>query len=160
MRLAIDNIQLQEMFVSTESADCNLIFASLGSISYNLNEMVENLKSYRPDTKEFRETKLRAEFHSLRAWLLAKEVRESCQSGILPILFIYTDSPESEKQDLVLNEIKASNDHVLVYSIDIDSDQPALNLIKDAYGVDSAPALIINNKNAGKLDKSELSALL
>ena len=58
MRVAVDNLQLQEMFVASESADCNLIYASLGSISYKLNEMVDQLKSSNPGTEEFEKDKV------------------------------------------------------------------------------------------------------
>ena len=44
MRLAVENMQLQEMFVSIKSTDCNLLYSSMGKLSYDLNSMVNALQ--------------------------------------------------------------------------------------------------------------------
>ena len=122
--------------------------------------MVDQLKTTNPGTEEFEKSKVSAEFLSLRAWLLARDIRKSCWQQIVPILFIYSDSAESESQDTILKELKTEYEGVLVYSIDFYADQPALKLIKDAYGVDSAPSIIISKKNVGQLSKADLETII
>ena len=47
-----------------------------------------------------------ADFLSLKAWILSKNVKEKCTEDLLPILYVYSLSPECEEQDKVLQEIK------------------------------------------------------
>lgn len=160
MRVAVENMQIQEMFAASDSIDCNLIFASMGKLSYDLYSLVNSLQSHTPGSKEFENTKVQADLLSLRAWMTARNVKESCSQKVVPILYIYSDSEASKEQDRILQGIKEDYENVLVYSIDSQSDQPAIKLVKDAYSVISAPSIIIDNKNYGELDKDELQILI
>jgi thiol-disulfide isomerase/thioredoxin len=157
----VDNMQLQEMFISGEKVDCRLMYSTMGSLSYNLYDMVGRLKSTSPDTPQFYESKRQADFLSLKAWMVAKNIREQCTSDILPVLYVYSGNcPECEKQDAVLQNLKGKYTGLLVYAIDYYLDEPAIKLVKDAYEVKSTPAMIIDHSLHGYMNGTELEAVI
>jgi len=157
----VDNMQLQEMFITGEKVDCRLMYSTMGSLSYNLYDMVGRLKSTSPDTPQFYESKRQADFLSLKAWMVAKNIREKCTSDILPVLYVYSGScPECVEQDNVLQTMKSKYPGLLVYAIDYYLDEPAIKLVKDAYEIRSTPAMIIDHKLYGYMNGTELEAVI
>ena len=45
LRNQVDNMQLQEMFITGEKVDCKLMYSTMGSLSYSLYSMVDSLKA-------------------------------------------------------------------------------------------------------------------
>jgi hypothetical protein len=156
----IENMQLLEMFISSERVDCQLMFSTMGSLSYNLNEMVNRLKATTPETAEFWKLKKEADFLSLRAWILSKGIRERCTGDLLPMLYIYSIRPECEEQEAVLQNVKEKYPGVLVYAIDFYLDEPTTKLVRDAYGIEDTPAMIIGQRLYGQLSEEELEGIV
>jgi thiol-disulfide isomerase/thioredoxin len=157
----VDNMQLQEMFITGEKVDCRLMYSTMGSLSYSLYSMVDNLKATSPDTPQFYEMKRQADLLSLKAWMVAKNVRDKCTTDILPVLYVYSgDCPECNAQDTVLQSLKSRYPGMLVYAIDFHSEEPAIKLVKDAYDIKSAPATIINHTLYYSLSEEELSKIV
>lgn len=157
LRLEVENIQLQEMFVSGTEIDCRLLFSSMGKLSYDLDSLVDRLRSGSPDSPEFMETKTQADLLSLRAWILARNLKKNCAQGIVPVLFFYSpDCQECQEQDIALQQAKDLHREVLVYSVDLGSGQPAIKLVRDAYGIVKAPAVILENEAFGGLSMDDL----
>ena len=133
LRLEVENMQLQEMFVAGTDTDCRLLYSTMGKLSYDLYSLVNTLQAKGPGSEEFMQTKIQADLLSLRAWLLARSVKKSCSEELVPILFVYSSDCEGcEEQDAILQNIQNTHDEVLVYSNDYDSAQPAIKLRKDA----------------------------
>ena len=154
-------MQLQEMFITGEKVDCRLMYSTMGSLSYNLYDMVGRLKSTSPDTQEFYEMKRQADFLSLKAWMVAKNIRETCTSDILPVLYVYSGNcPECDRQDQVLQSMKSKYPGLLVYAIDYYLDEPAIKLVKDAYEMKSTPSMIINHRLYGSMTEDELESAI
>ena len=157
LKTEIENMQLQEIFISGEEVDCRLMYSAMGSLSYNLYDMVNRLRNMTPETPEFYEIKREADFLSLKAWLVSRNIRIKCTENILPVLFMYSgECPECEEQDSNLQELKSRYDTVLVYAIDYNQEQPAIKLVKDAYHINSTPSMIIDYRVYGKLSLQEL----
>ena len=157
LKTEIENMQLQEIFISGEEVDCRLMYSAMGSLSYNLYDMVNRLRNMTPETPEFYEIKREADFLSLKAWLVSRNIRIKCTENILPVLFMYSgECPECEEQDSILQELKSRYDTVLVYAIDYNQEQPAIKLVKDAYHINSTPSMIIDYRVYGKLSLQEL----
>ena len=161
LRNEIESMQLQEMFVSGEPADCKLIYSAMGKNSYDLYNLVDKLKTTSPDSAEFAQIKIDADLLSLRAWMIAKKVKKTCSADITPILFFYSENcPGCEEQDAVLKSIKESNHDVYVYAIDYGSDEQAINLVKAAYDINSTPSIIIEDNLFGRLSASEMEEII
>ncbi|MEM7815704.1 MAG: hypothetical protein QXN71_01140 [Candidatus Aenigmatarchaeota archaeon] len=161
LRNEVENMQLQEMFIAGEKVDCKLMYSTMGSLSYNLYDMVNQLKSTSPNNPQFYELKREADFLSLKAWMVAKSIRERCTSEIFPILYIYSGNcPECDDQDSILQDMKSRYQGVMVYAIDFYLDEPAIRLVKDAYEVKSVPAMIINHRLYGKMSENEIENII
>jgi hypothetical protein len=87
---------------------------------------------------------------SIRQWLLVRRFKKECKSDLNIILFFYSNKKnkeESEAQGYVLDYIyRKYHDKVVIYALEIEQDTPALNTVKDIYGIETAPALVINEK--------------
>ena len=160
LRDDIESMQLQEMFASAEAADCNLIYSAMGKNSYDLYNLVDRLRTTPPESREFAEMKKDADFLSLKAWMIAKKVERTCSADILPILFVYSGNCQGcEAQDAVLKSIKEKYEQVYVYAIDFDLGEQSTELVKAAYSIGSAPAMIIGSELYGRLSEDELEEI-
>lgn len=160
LRNEVENMQIQEMFVAGEQVDCKLLYSTMGSMSWRLYDLVNQLKATGPESWEFWEMKRQADFLSLRAWMISRNIRDKCTEELLPVLYIYSVSPECEAQDQALQAIKGKHRNVLVYAIDFYLDEPAVRLVKDAYAINSTPAMIIDHQLYGALDEAGLEQVV
>jgi hypothetical protein len=157
----VDNMQLQEMFISGEKVDCNLMYSTMGKVSWDLYDMVDRLKVTDPGTEDFTKLKGETDLMSLRAWIIARNIQQQCKNDIVPVLFIYSGyCPECESQDTVLKAVKEAHPEVMVYAIDFGMNQDATNLVKAAYSINSTPSMIINHTLYGKLSEAELEGIV
>ena len=156
----VENTQLQILFASSEK-ECRLMLVAINDISYNLYNLVNKLKETNPNTEEFYQIKREADFLSMRAWILSRNVEERCENQVLPILFVYsTNCPDCDQQDKNLQEIKDKYTNVLVYAVDYNLDETAVTLLKSAYEINSTPSMIIEGNLYNKLSKEELENIV
>ena len=156
----VENTQLQVLFASSEK-ECRLMSVAINDISYNLYNLVNKLKETNPDTEEFYKIKREADFLSMRAWILSRNVEERCENQVLPILFVYsTNCPECDQQDKDLQDVKNKYTNVLVYAVDYNLDETAVTLLKSAYEINSTPSMIIKGNLYSKLSKEELENIV
>ena len=97
------------------------------------------------------------EFYQLieiRTLLLLKEIKEKCDQDLNIILFFYTNKKNDDKGDYKLSEdqgyilnnlYKKYPDKLAILSFDINTDNPALNTLKELYNINGTPTLIIND---------------
>jgi hypothetical protein len=158
----IESMQLQELFVSAgESSDCMLIYSTMGKISYDLYDLVDRLKQTPPGSTEFMNMKKGADMLSLKAWMIAKKIKKTCSSDIVPILFLYSGNCTGcNDQDAALKSVKEKYKDVLVYAIDYDLNEPATELIKAAYDIKTSPSMIIDSTPYENLTESELESIV
>jgi hypothetical protein len=161
LRNDVENMQIQELFVAGKQVDCNLMASTMGSHSYHLWDLVNKLKTSRPETQEFYDLKRQADFLSLRAWIFANNIKQNCWGDVLPVLYIYSvNCPDCEEQDTILQSMKNDHRGVFVYAIDYYLDEPSIKLVRDAYNITSTPSMIINNQLFGKLEREELEEVV
>jgi len=161
LRNQVDNMQLQEMFITGEKVDCNLMYSTMGKVSWDLYDMVDRLKVTKPETEEFYRLKREADLMSLRAWIIARNIQQQCKNDIVPVLFIYSGyCPECSSQDAILKTVKENHQEVMVYAIDFDMNEDATNLVKAAYSITSTPSMIINHTLYGKLSEEEVEGII
>jgi len=161
LRNQVDNMQLQEMFISGEKVDCNLMYSTMGKVSWSLYDMVDRLKVTNPGTEEFTKLKRDADTMSLRAWIIARNIQQQCKSDIFPVLYLYSGyCSECQNQDAILKTEKEKHPQVMVYAIDYDMSQDATDLVKAAYSITSTPSMIINHTLYGKLSEADLENII
>jgi len=101
---------------------------------------------------------IQKEFYQLvevETYLLLEEIKDECDLDVNIILFFYTNkendekgkSTVSEEQGVFLDSLyNKYGEKIAVFAFDINTNNPALNTLRDIYGVDIAPTLVINGE--------------
>ncbi len=138
--------------ITKEKAEIGIQLDSLEKNLGSENEIVKDIKS-------------QYTLLSIRQWLLVKRFKQECNPSLNIILFFYSNKVEkdkSEAQGYVLDYIyKKYTDKVVIYALDADQNNPALNTLKDIYKVEKAPTVIINErKYENVLSASDIERIL
>lgn len=84
----------------------------------------------------------------LEYWITTKQVEETCGSDVVKVLYLYEDAdvcPTCEDQGVVLTHYRQRyEDRLLVFPLDASLDMRAINLLENAYNVDTYPTLVID----------------
>lgn len=165
----IDNLQ-QDLTKNTISSELQFILLTEHPCEFiHAGQLTKEL--YDIGTKlDFMETKMGKkneeviklkEYYSLleiRHWLLMKRANKECNTSYDLILYFYSnigDCDDCEQQGYVLSTIHKKYPEINIYSFDFNIDDPALEAIKDIYGIKNAPSLVINgNTEEGFRDKA------
>lgn len=96
---------------------------------------------------------------SIRQWLLIKQFKDECNPKINIVLFFYSNKnnqTESEAQGYILDYLYEKNpQNLIIYALDIDERDPALDTIKAIYGINQAPSIVVNEKVFSGLQEKE-----
>lgn len=87
--------------------------------------------------------------------LLLERIKDECDLDVNIILFFYTNQEHDEKgsntvceeQGAILDNIYYNyGDKVAIFVFDVNTDNPALNTLREVYGINKVPTLIINEE--------------
>ncbi len=156
-------IELQYDFLSQnpcESLDITPLTDELHELSNRLSHMENTLGLNNPTVIRLKE------YYSLlglKQWLFLKRANEECGKNNTLILYFYSnegDCATCEQQGNVLTYIRRKYPHVMVYPLDINIHNPALDTIQKTYlDKTKTPILVINDevhygfKNRAALEK-------
>ena len=143
-------IELQYLLVSEEPCktfNSTPLTEELYEIGTKLDYMENRLGNDNPSVLQMKEYYSMLE---LRHWLFVKKTKKECEINRTYILYFYSnegDCQTCEEQGYVLSYLHKKYPEMNIYSFDINIDNVALNTIKRAYNVVTAPTLLINDKN-------------
>jgi len=87
---------------------------------------------------------------SIRQWILFEEIREKCDKKIINIAFFYSNKNNEtlcQSQGYVLDYLyKKYPNYVVIYALDYDIDDPALNTFKEIHNITQVPSIVILDK--------------
>ena len=154
---------LTESFTcDNESLESNVqLTAELRDLGNKLTYMESKLGQDDPNVLMIKEY-----YHLLEIqhWRYTKQLKEKCNQTYNTVLFFYAktkDCPNCEDQGEILTYAHKEYLSFNTYSFDIGIDNPALNTLKDMYGVETAPTVVVNGKTyEGFKDKDALLAIL
>jgi hypothetical protein len=166
----LESIELEQFYLASGQSElgCKFIVASLNRVQSDLDyfwkklpQKLEVYEKYNPPDENYESLKREYMVVSLKAWLLSLSVREKCGEGLLPILYFYSrDCENCIDQGYILDNIRSST-QTPVYTLDLNLDSDAIYMIREAYGIDRAPALVIGNTAyEGLVTYEELSGLI
>lgn len=166
----LESIELEQLYLASGQGElgCRFIVSSLNSVQSdldyfwrNLPEKLEVYEMDNPPDEQYESLKRDYMAVSLKAWLLSLSVKDKCGEDINPILYFYSrDCPDCIEQGSVLDEFRESGD-AMVYTIDLNLDSEAVSMVRDAYGIERAPALVVNDRAyQGLVSGNQLSTLL
>jgi hypothetical protein len=148
----LESIELELLYLASGQGElgCKFITTSLNRVQNDLDYFWRNLPQKleiyeRENSPDPEYEALKSEYMgiSLKAWLLSLSVREKCGKDTFPILYFYSrDCDNSIEQGSILDHLRDSHE-ILVYTIDLNLDSDAVSMVREAYGIERAPALII-----------------
>jgi len=156
----LQSAQVGEMFVQSlnDKDHCNLSSIYFEQIKKNLNYfwsvLPARLESYEENlkpSKDYSALKDKYTLLSLRAWIIARNNYEECDSDIIPVLYFYSSGcPDCVNQGEELDKLKAfleeKNKSLIVFTVDYSQEEPSLEIIREYYGIRSVPAIVINER--------------
>lgn len=156
----LQSLQLQEKFIDSLDEDykcefSDAYFSELNpELEYYWNILPQRLEEYESNNEETEEyLALKKEYTkaSIRAWITTKNNYNKCNTRIVPILYFYSKDcaicvRQGEELDELRQLLNEAGKDILVFTVDYNYDEPALNLIKTYYNITSVPAIVVNEK--------------
>ncbi len=140
-----------EFFETFGSGSCSVLNGRIDSLGENLAELGNTLTRY--DTKkifnndEYNQLRRKYFLLEIRTYILRKQIEENCAgetSNVILFFYETKNNQESLNQGYALDYIVERNEGVVVFSIDIDFDDPALKSLMKFYNITSAPTIVVN----------------
>lgn len=155
----LQSTQIQESFVNSldEEKRCALATTYFSQVAQSLNYYWQRLPSRLEQYEQGRTLstaylQLKDEYTklSLRAWIIARDNEQQCNTTVKPILYFYdSDCKACVAQGEILDEVKtkmrAENITALPFTIDLQENESAIKLIKTYYNITKVPALVIDD---------------
>ena len=158
LQLATLGSELQYELLAHEP--CSAVNASslideLFRIGTRLDFMESELGVNDPQVLELKEY-----YHLLeiRHWLLMRKVQNECSLNTHFILYFYSNAGDCERcdeQGSVLTYLHRKYQDLNIYSFDIHIDNPALVTVRELYGVEEAPTLVVDGTKVESFKTSQ-----
>ncbi len=159
LELNLKTVQLEESFVKTLNKEelCRFSTIAMDGMLDQLREFwnklpfrIEAYERNRKLSEDYLNLKKQYIDLSLRAWLVARDKYEQCDTDFIPVLYFYSrDCEVCIEQGRALDNLKGrmreKGKELLVFTVDIDADERFLDYLKKYYGIKGAPAIIFGN---------------
>jgi hypothetical protein len=159
----LESIKFQQLYLSSnQELGCGFAIASLKELHNEfqyfwekLPDKLEVYDKYYPIDEEYENIKRKYMEVSIKAWLLSLSVKDKCGESVVPILYFYSgDCEKCIEQGYILDNIR-NDTNAITYTVDLDLDLEAINIIKETYNITKVPSLLINDKVYSGLMKYE-----
>lgn len=155
----LDDLSLQLQltylnFLDVNSTEgCRVMNAALEQSWKNLDNAYRNLVKYKDsieaDNENIQYFERNDLLNNIRYWLLLKKAKEYCElQDSVPVIFFFSEKDCSDcgTQSEILEHYKRIfEDRMLLFHINIDISEPMAQILLNQYGIDSYPAIIIEN---------------
>lgn len=133
--------------------NCDVSIDSILRDKYRIGNEVTELEERRG--KKDREVLLQKELYQLtelNTWVVLKDRREKCGDKLDLILFFYSNEEKnnldkvSEDQGYILDDLWINDSSIVVFSFDVNTQNPALESLIEIYNITIIPSMVINDK--------------
>ena len=156
----LKDMQLEQVFIESLSPNdmCNFLNISLNELirqlGYYWNKLPYRLEEYEKNNKLSEQYILLKEQYShlsIRTWIIAKSEYDKCSMDVVHGLYFYSRDCEicvkqGEEIDKLNKKVLARGSEMIMFPIDFNSNQSIVKDLKKYYGINSTPAIIINDK--------------
>jgi len=165
LRTYLLSLDLQTVLASEYICDIDIF--ELTEEKTNLGQEIEFLEEkLGKDNSDIIGLKQEYSLLSIRQWLLLERAKKECNKKLITIIFFYSNKENasiSESQGYILDYLYKEKypKHLVIYALDVNIDDPALNTLKTIYGVTRAPSVVIDGKlYDGFIEKDELESII
>lgn len=156
----LKSMQLEQNFMETLSPGqmCNFSSISfnriLKQLSYYWSKLPYRIEEFEENnqlSEEYVTLKQQYADLSIRIWILAKDQYQRCNTKIAYGLYFYSKdckicAKQGEQIDRLSAKILANGSDLIMFPIDISSNESIIKNLKEYYKINSTPAIIINDK--------------
>lgn len=156
----LKSMQLEQTFSETLTKEemctfsiisLNELFKQLGYYWDRLPFRIEEYEKYNELSDEYNLLKQQYAHLSIRTWILARNQYVKCSMDLIHGLYFYSADCEEcihqgEQLDKLNEKAKALNKEIVMFPIDFYLDNPIVTNLKKYYGINSTPAIIVNDK--------------
>ncbi|MDO8628217.1 MAG: hypothetical protein Q7R56_00500 [Nanoarchaeota archaeon] len=155
-----ESLQLQYAFLNTQphNKSCIAFSKALERNVYDLENTrikVEQYLQSSSNTEELTQLKRDYSLAEIRYWLLAEQAQQECNSNIISILYFYQKDElcnDCSGQGYILTELKDQfKEKLLIFSFDIDLEEPLVDILQETYNITKGPTLVINGETYQEL---------
>lgn len=135
---------------------CDIMRYELEEIIPRINELEKEVTFYE-DTRKFEEssymeTKKDYMINQIKYWLYMEKLKSSCDLNVTTLIYFYSnrECDLCRNQGIVLDYMK--NRHksdLMIFALDTDLGMNSIEIIRKSYGIETLPALIVNEKIYG-----------
>ena len=158
LELNIKTMQLEQIFVETMTSEEICDFSSiavtglLNQLEYFWDKLPYRIEEYEAQNElgeEYLQLKRQYTQHSIRTWIYVRNKHNMCKTELVPILYFYTNQCiDCIEQGKELDGLKLleGGKGVLVFTVDLNSDDLMVTYIKEFFNITQTPALVVNDK--------------
>ncbi|MEW6063346.1 MAG: hypothetical protein AB1571_03185 [Nanoarchaeota archaeon] len=161
-KLDYESMQLQSIYITSANRSCPALSKALESNLNNLEVARAKLENYLSESGKdtLGSTKRGYMLAELRYWILAQETKKTCNQDSVLLLYFYRKDELCDAcstQGYILTTLKEKfKDRLLIFSLDADFiEEPLIPIIKENYGFEKAPTIIIQNQKLEGLTNIE-----
>lgn len=150
-----NSLQLQYMYLESINGKekCPALYKTLEEnikmLGPTLNTILDYEKEKNVNSTVYMSLRRQYLIANLRYWLLSEDIRKTCESDTVTILYFFNTDCEVcfKSQGVILSDLKkAFEDKLLIYAIDSDFKyEPMVGLLNEKYNITKFPTLVINN---------------
>ncbi|MBD3312293.1 hypothetical protein GF352_02435 [archaeon] len=155
--------------LKNETLSCKYLQGKLNETQSLLSELGEQVVQYESQSKigdeAYKEVKKRYNAVRTQYWLMLEKLKNQCSNNYTTILYFYrteTPCPACRDQGVILTHLTTNNPDIYVVSVDADEDLLLIQMIKEAYNVNSTPTIVIDASTirTGLVSREELLSLI
>tara|TARA_Y100000310_G_scaffold344773_1_gene459387 strand:- start:839 stop:1540 length:702 start_codon:yes stop_codon:yes gene_type:complete len=157
-----ESLQMQLLYLTgQEQKSCDVLLNSLERNIFDLENSRAKLENYveSNDKSSFDVVKRDYMLTEIRYWLLAKEAKKVCPNDVMSILFFYERDElcdDCSAQGYILTYLKDTfGENLLVFSLDVGFGEPMVQILKENYGLEMLPAVVVEDHVFQGLVKKE-----
>lgn len=166
---SIENTQLEYFYINSlgDKLSCDsfsLLVDETTKNVWNIGQELVDIEKQEENRERIIDLKKEYSLLSIRAWILNNYLKEKCDVDNIIILYFYSiPCSDCIKQGFVLDDLRESvfKDKMKVFVLDIDVDEPMIQVLKKSYNVTETPSIVIgDNVYSGLVEKDKLTSLL
>jgi hypothetical protein len=169
--LDYESLQLQYLYLNTlEGSDkhCEVLSTALSGTLVALSSTIEDIERFKESThingREYDFLLRKFTVDNLKYWLFSEKSKKICDMDAVSILYFFSreDCDICPNQGVILSYFKRLFDKdLLIFPIDVDIDEPIIDILKSVYNISSYPSLVIeDNKFDRIVYKQELGEII
>jgi hypothetical protein len=152
----LEDSQLEEIYIKTlEGEDkcefykisINRLLVNTGKLSEALPYRLEEYEKNNNLTQDYLDLKKEYTQLSIKTWIYVNDFYNNCENEMIQGLYFYSSDCEGcIRQGEELDKLKNSKYDILIFTINIESNNSIVRHIKEKYELNSVPSMYINGQ--------------